>query len=200
MSPSCGCCGGCAYQASDGSEYTDGFGSLDGGWSLSFATGSSLTVSGGKLKVTLGGTTDSLSSAVYGSPLSRSASGFLSIAEVEVFEEAESSETGLFQVVSGGGSRGMSLRADWVNGRYLLGTDFDTEITQTPVDGDKLTISIENIGGTSYRLCGFINEELVGTLEGTVTGSTVSTNFTLRFIGTSTSGTAGSWDNFTYQA
>lgn len=203
----CCCPDSCPYQASDGSRYTDSFGSVDGGWTINTAA-DTMGVSSGHLQVTI-----EPSPTHYGNEkrISRGVSnvsrtGLVTIAEVDVYQETNSTFTGLRLIVAAGGQAiSATLEADW-SGAYRItpfpsGGPWPSSIAQTPVDGDKLSIRVFYTSGDLYSLCAFINEELVLTIDDvTITDTTPDISVVLTYIHLDVAGgLCGSWGNFTWQ-
>lgn len=184
MSPSCGCCGACVYEASDGNVYSDDFsGSLDADWQADsdVTPVDTLQINTGQLLATAGagkadGSSNTIEHSTDNTPpdANQAWSGILLILEVDLYSTVLSVTSGISLFIDQVSSYSIlaSLVANWVDGSYTLdvvdstGGEGGTQVLeQAPADGDKVTLILQHVTGTTFRICGFVNEEPIGEFE-----------------------------------
>lgn len=155
------CCGDdCVYEASDGNEYSDTFGSLDAGWLEQNVTNA---VSGGRLQVT--STMVSIVGMYTYRELTIAGAGFLVIAEVQLYPSASAGRAAATLGISESGKADFQIQAQTAEFHVrAFGTTY-MGLGSTPADGDKVTIQLLDIGSGRVRACFYVNEELILSAE-----------------------------------
>lgn len=176
------CCTACVYESSDGNIYADDFsGALDADWQADadVTPVDTLQVNTGQLLATAGagkpdGSSNTIEHAADNTPprANQAWSGILLIVEVDLYSTVLSVTSGLSLVIAQPAySIYASLVANWKGGSYTFDVvdstgEAGTQVVfQAPADGDKLTIILQHLTGTTFRICGFVNEEPIGELE-----------------------------------
>ena len=169
MSPSCGCCGACDYEASDGNVYSDDFsGSLDADWDYfdndTFGTDDTLQITSGKLEAVSNGLNGVLKWILHTTDDGVYAySGLKVILEVDIYQVDFSKTQAVSVTLSSAVT--WQVNADWTYGTFGLqevNGPSGVTLSQAPVDGDKITIIVEHVSGYTWRICGYVNEENFG--------------------------------------
>lgn len=175
FSPSCECCGGCAYVASDGNLFSDDFSSLDGSW-----VGSNATLAAtGRFQIT---STGALPTPYAYRLASVTSTNLLVVMESLFYPSASAGRSGcaMFFAVTGLGDPGIfqiqTQPTSWTVRAFS--TNY-TLLGATPADGDKASFILEEDGAGNVHSCFFVNEELL--MEATAAWSfAISEKFGLR--------------------
>lgn len=203
------CCGPCNYEASSGNEYTDDFAAaLDAGWTAA-GSPNEWETSGGKLQWT--GTFDGFGTPSGPLQLYRERNPLGAwtkiIAEINVNRLDADTDHLLLYLSDSGVGVGPKLRARFDTGDFLCETTTDSlVVSQTPADGDLLSIRLDPTGpneGDKYGACFSINGTPVAFLGDTsVDFSDVGLlrhGVQLTGGGVNFDGSLGQFDNYTSQ-
>lgn len=194
------CCSPCTYESSDGGLYSNTFGAaLDAGWNQVGGTDVTFATSGGKLQAA-GNVLGQHSEGIYREDTLPG--GWTKIiVEVDVNRLDSDTINSSIQLIKTDATNIAVLQARWSAGDFRLQAGSTSEIvSQTPSDGDKLTMIIEPDPDSNYNVCFFVNEVQIGLkqVEGTVSIADPfrhGVNLTLGVADT----TFGQFDNYTSQ-